>query len=155
MAGFYALYFVQLTLHHEQMQEAIKDLPENQLEKFSFTPEEFEKVKRNNREITVEGRMYDIANLQHINNIIIVWALHDEKEDSLLSLITHLVEKPVEKGFPVQVFQFLGMMYVVPEFELKPVKEVTNEFVTMYRMMISENTSGIQVPPPEQGINLQ
>ena len=119
--GFYGYYSFRLVEIRKEAKAQLKYLPEHQLSKFVFTPGAYEKVKRGDDEIKVEGRMYDIARLEVRGDSVIVFALHDEAEDNLISFLQTVLKRSAtdKKPIPSSVIQFFGLTYLGSFFEWK------------------------------------
>ncbi|KXK25623.1 MAG: hypothetical protein UZ12_BCD005001604 [Bacteroidetes bacterium OLB12] len=145
------LYFVgRLVAIRAEMRERLKFLPEEQLSRFQFTPKEFLKVREDDHEIKVDGKMYDIARVSEQANQIIVWALHDEAEDNLLAFLSEMVSRSAKdkKPVPVQVEQLLTLSFLPPPFMVfqNRICKITHQ--TPYNKMCSAFFSTLESPPP-------
>jgi hypothetical protein len=87
ISGFYGYFIVRLNQLHEESREALKYLPDSELDHFVLSPQEFKKARVNEREVLINGKMYDIARVHTGSEMIEVFALHDEAEDDLLAFI--------------------------------------------------------------------
>ena len=116
------------------MREQLKLLPVEKLEKILLSPEAFENARVDEHEIKIDGRMYDIARVQIHGDQVIVYALHDAREDSLLTFISFIIKEPINKKEMKQIAPFLLLVYlptevvhyVSPVREHKPSTQVIN-----------------------------
>lgn len=134
------------------MRAALKDLPQEKLEKFSMSLEEFNKVRIDEHEIKVEGRMYDIARIEQDHQRVIVYAVHDEAEDNLLSFLDEIAKRPLQdkKSPPSQILQFIGLTFLPPANALlynRVGKRL--ELSTTYSFNHSDIALTIESPPPQ------
>lgn len=118
------------------MHEQLRSLPAEQLEKIYLSPEEFVRVRVDEHEIKIGGRMYDIARVHTEGDSIIVYALHDAREDNLLNFVSFIINEPISKKEMKQFAQFLLLLYlhatvlqyVIPELEYRPNTRYINHF---------------------------
>ena len=96
------------------MREQLKLLPLEKLEKIVLDGEEFKKSRVDEHEVRIGSKMYDIARVEILGDSIIVYALHDAREDSLLTFISFLINEPVDKKEMKQIAQFLLLAYLPP-----------------------------------------
>jgi hypothetical protein len=108
--------WISILINRVQMRQEIaatmaRDLNDDKLETFSFTASEFEALdySTSDREITIDGKNYDVAAIKHINGKITVRCLADEKEMQIKLWAkknqgqkNQLVEKSFSKIFIVQ-----------------------------------------------------
>jgi hypothetical protein len=117
-AGFYVYYAAQLQNIRHEMREALKYLPDNELQLFKFTKEVFEQAKVDEHELKINGKMYDIARVENRKGLLYVFCRHDEKEDNLIKLLHHVVTAPVKHdsdSLPHVISQYLSLVYIVPD----------------------------------------
>ncbi|GCC52744.1 hypothetical protein SanaruYs_29820 [Chryseotalea sanaruensis] len=132
------------------MHQQLKQLQDEELTKFIFTEAEFEKAKVNSHEIKVGGKMYDIARTEVIVDRVHVYALHDEAEDSLLTLlseITSRVDKD-KKPVPKQLMKLILLKFIKSGLSWSNV--ITSLIIHHTHYHINEFffISSIDVPPP-------
>jgi len=134
------------------MRAALKDLSREKLDKFSMSQEEFKKVLVDEHEIKVEGSMYDIASIEQDHQLIIVYALHDEAEDNLLSFLDEIAKRPMQdkKSPPSQILQFIALTFLPPTsailFKLDGKRLELN---TRYTFHHNNLARAIESPPPQ------
>lgn len=134
------------------MRAALKDLPPGKLEKFSMDQEEFKKVLIDKHEIKVEGRMYDIARIEQDHQRIIVYAVHDEAEDNLLSFLDEIAKRPLQdkKPPPSQILQFIALTFLPPSKTILSHRDgKILELNTMYAFNHRDIARSIESPPPQ------
>jgi hypothetical protein len=54
-----------------------------------------------------QGRMYDISKVEIKNKTAFIYCVHDKKEDSIIRLISGLMEKENQSKAPLKIFSFL------------------------------------------------
>jgi hypothetical protein len=140
--GFYIFFFLQITLNRQAMRERLKLLPSEQLEKMLLSADEFRKCRVDEHEVKVAGKMYDIARVQTRGDSVIVYGLHDAREDSLLTFIGFILNEPISKKEMKQIKEFLSLVYLpattlrycIPERQPKP----DTRFVYFYRDLVTQ-----------------
>ncbi|MEO7265528.1 MAG: hypothetical protein ABIW38_11475 [Ferruginibacter sp.] len=146
--------WVAIFVNRVQMQQRIAAtmaMDEGNLETFSFTPAEFEMLhfSPSNKEITIAGKNYDIAEIKKSGNKITVHCLADEKEMQI-----KLLAKKDQQQKNQQIEKSFSKIFIAnPVSTLlhsAPAEETTKLF--------SYNTSStcnvyldIIVPPPSVG----
>jgi hypothetical protein len=93
-AGFYVYYIIELQRIHTAMRAQLRNLPEERLTRISLTPKEYADVNVEENEIRMHGQMFDIARLTVTDDSVIVFALHDKREDNLLAFLNDITSKP-------------------------------------------------------------
>lgn len=132
IAGFYGYFLVRLNQLHEESREALKNLPETELEHFVLTPESYKNAIVNKREVLINGKMYDVAKVSHEAGKIHVFALHDEAEDDLLAFIEEVMDNAGKDGQAPSVFSYFTSLNFlksgfnwIPDSEFTPVTHDT------------------------------
>lgn len=132
------------------MREQLKYLPEEKLTRFQFTPEEFRKVRVEDHEIKVAGKMFDIARITEQGRLIVVFALHDEAEDNLFSFLGEMVSRSAndKKPVPVQIEQLLTLSFLPTSFRMLHQGCLEINHTTPYRKADYETFVRLESPPP-------
>jgi len=151
LAGFYGYFIIRLQEIHEDSREAISTLPESALQKFHFTKAEFLSILLDEREIKVDGKMYDIAYIRNFEGGLMVFALHDEAEDDLLAFINEVMSNASKDGKIPSVFShFIALQFVLDSFEWNSLnRSVAIEHQTSIQNLLVEISPRIQTPPPQ------
>lgn len=113
-AGFYVYYIIQLQQIRKEMREALKLIPDHDLEILKLTKKQFLQARVEDHEVRVNGKMYDIARVKLQGETVLVYCLHDEMEDNLLAFLNEIVGKPLKDKTPRPVLQFISLSYVLP-----------------------------------------
>jgi hypothetical protein len=132
-AGFYIYYALHLRQIRMEMREALKYLPENELEIIKLSHEQFFEAKVEEHEVKVGGKMYDIARVLTMNDSLYVYCLHDEKEDNLIAFLDHVSSVPCNQNssIPAALAKLIVISYDVPannfdvEVEISPSRPFT------------------------------
>lgn len=152
VAGFYVYYAVQLQKIKSAMRQALKTFPDDQLDVLKLTKEEYRATCVDENEVKVQGRMYDVARVNIKQDSVIIFALHDKKEDDLLAFVEEIVSKPLQADHPVpsSVIQFIGLHYIIPlhgcsfeGFSFRPILHFG------YFFSIVDFKAPIDLPPPK------
>lgn len=132
------------------MRSQLRNLPAEELELLTLTPEEFQKAKIEEHEVKVDGKMYDIARLETQDNNILVYCLHDAAEDNLLAFLNKILTLPLKDShIPNGILHFYSLNYLPTHWSfLLPEAMPTTSF-TAYTEMTSEYSSVILGPPPK------
>jgi hypothetical protein len=148
--GCYIYFIARLTAIRTEMREQLKTLPDHELTVFTFTHEEFRKAKENDHEIKVNGKMHDIARIVIQDNKLLVYALHDEAEDNLLSLLDEMMKRSSndKKPVPSQLIQLLTLQFISVESYLPQNSFLTINHSSIYLSRQSLHAPIIDSPPP-------
>ncbi|MBX2895210.1 MAG: hypothetical protein KF763_07200 [Cyclobacteriaceae bacterium] len=150
VAGCYIYFVGRLAAIRTEMREQLKLLPEAQLTRFQFTPEEFVRVRVEDHEIKVAGKMYDIARVTEQADQVIVLALHDEAEDNLLAFLSEMVSRSAndKKPVPVEVEQLLTLSFLPTSFITLQNTYTDISHTTPYKEFGSIVFFTCELPPP-------
>lgn len=115
LAGFYVYFVVRLGEVRMEMRKKLAELPDEKLQVVVIPRESFRASWLDELEMKWNGRMYDIARVEHDNDVVRVYGLHDEDEDGLLNLIAAVVETSQQdtKEAPGSIVQFFTLEYVL------------------------------------------
>lgn len=150
-AGFYAYFGVRLIAIRQEMKALLAQTPEEQLQKIVISAVEFASIDQDESEIELNGKMYDIAKIKKQRGDYLLFALHDEHEDSLLSLLDEIVKRSTrdKKPVPSQLLQFLTWLFVPTSttsfngFDSE--KNIASTTYLNYYLSVEQS---IPVPPP-------
>ena len=118
LTGFYGYFIFRLNQIHEESRQALKFLPDSELDHFILTSEEYRKAKVNDHEILIADKMYDVARVKFRHEVVEIFALHDEAEDDLLAFIKEVMNNAEKDGQAPSVFsQFAFLQFMQPVFD--------------------------------------
>lgn len=152
MAGFYVYFIFRLREIKLEMRAALKNYPEEKLQRLVMTTQQYELAKNDEGEVKWEGFMYDIARVIPQGDLRIVLALRDEAETSLLAFLNKVIENSSNdtKTPPGALTQFLSLVFTVPDSLLFAGNFETgnkNHFTQIHSDLYS-HIAAIPVPPP-------
>jgi hypothetical protein len=115
--GFYVYFATRQFQIHQQMREHIAQLPDHQLEIFKFTRGQYQRVRVNDSEIKVDGKMYDHSSPQWEGDHVILHARHDEAEDNLIAFLEEIIhtQSTDDRPVPSQLMSFFSLVYLPVE----------------------------------------
>ncbi len=133
------------------MRSKLKYLPVNQLEVIHLSATAYQQALRDDDEIEVNGKMYDIARIEVKEKQIIVYALHDSAEDNLLSFLDHVLKNAAQdqQQVPSPLFQFSALTFILPSvFSFNNPLSLSFHSVTNYSVSDFSFTPSLDTPPP-------
>jgi hypothetical protein len=150
--GGYVYFFVRGMQIKRDMHELLKNLPDDELELIILTPEEFKTARVEYHEIKVDGKMYDIARIQTIDEALHVYCVHDEEEDNLLTFLNAVLNniQNDRQSIPNAIVQFTGLQYLpVDEIVILISKATEITHRVLYTQAGYELLLPITTPPPK------
>jgi len=150
LVGFYAYFGSRLLTIRKEMRAALAFLPEEKLEKIVVSADEFNKLDLEENEIELSGKMYDIAKIVKSDDVYVLFALHDEHEDNLLSLLDEMIKRSTndKKPVPSQLGQFFALVYIPTQITFSNSQSENIFSLTEYINSYQSVTLSIQAPPP-------
>jgi hypothetical protein len=149
-AGFYIYFVVQLKQVRHEMRNQLRNLPAEELELLTLTPEEFQNAKVEEHEVKVDGKMYDIARVEKREGKILVYCLHDAAEDNLFAFLNKILTLPLKDSHvPNGILHFYSLNYLPAHWSFIVPEVMPTTPFTVYTEMISEYSAAIAVPPPK------
>jgi hypothetical protein len=150
-AGVYTYFGVRLMAIHQEMKAKLKTLPQEQLERIILSKKDFNKINLEEDELELNGKMYDIAQIEEKGNEFIIYALHDESEDSLLGLLDEMVKRSSndKKPVPSQFLQFLSLVFISSQHEFHFGRTFDQKHFSFYSNLYFSFRPSIEVPPPK------
>lgn len=132
------------------MRESIGYLPNEEFETFVFTLEEYQKIKVNDFEVKIDGKMYDHSTPKFEDGKVILFARHDKDEDDLISFITHIVNTASEdkKPIPSQLLSFFSLTYLSPFPLTLSVSSDKIQSFDCYQTKLLTQHLPVESPPP-------
>jgi len=150
-AGCYFYFAVRISQIHTEMRQQLKTLPDSHFQQLTLTPAAYENALVEEDEIEVDGKMYDVARIVRRENKVIVFCLHDEAEDNLLSFLQEVLKNASrdQQDIPSQVYQFITLSFVSPSVWVSPVTGVSLATPsTLYLVNDSSIILALDSPPP-------
>ncbi len=150
LIGFYVYFVVRQGQIRQEMRESIGSLPDEEFETFVFTPEEYQKIKVNDFEVKIDGKMYDHSAPKFEDGKVILFARHDKDEDDLISFITNIVNSSNEdkKPVPSQLFSFFSLTYLSPTSLTLNISTDRVELFCHYSSDLLTQSFPVESPPP-------
>jgi hypothetical protein len=151
VAGIYLFFVARLAQVHEESRDRLKEKPLEELERLELTETEYEEARVNDREVKLNGKMYDIGRMQREPGKVILYAEHDVAEDDLLAFVEAIWNnlQQDQKPMPSFVTHMFTVIYLLP-YPLKIV-ERSGEWMTPYPCPAKQYSSYILIkagPPP-------
>lgn len=150
-AGCYLYFAVRIKQIHTEMRQQLKTLPDHHFQQLVLTHSAYEDAQVEEDEIEVDGKMYDVARIQVSGDKVIVFCLHDEAEDNLLSFLQEVLKNASRdhQDVPSQVYQFITLSFVSPSAWVSTlVTTSTTVPSTLYLINDSSFIAILDSPPP-------
>jgi ABC-type lipoprotein release transport system permease subunit len=142
MIGVFTSYFS--FLHRQSFQEEVKHHRKDELKSFSFSENDFKKIKWEevNKEFEYHGKMYDVASIQFENDVYTVYCQSDLIDDMLIGFLKSSGQKSKSKTPQLQLSQ------PVASLELKSFPKISTSTISFYAESIpSVSIEGVSPPP--------
>lgn len=152
LIGFYAYFVVRLGHIRQEMRESIASLPAEELQIFVLTRDEYGKLRVNDHEIKVDGKMYDHSKPQWDGDSVTLYAKHDEAEDNLWDFLNEVVDTAAkdDKAAPGQLINYLTLIFLpIQSISLSAVSLEKSALDLRQYRLLSESLS-IESPPPRK-----
>jgi len=133
------------------MKAELANTPLDRLNKMIFTKAEYEKVTMDDgEEVKVNGRMYDVARVEVQRDFVIVYALHDESEDNLISFVDTILKRchQDKKGAPGQLLKLFSLQYLPSLFKMTTPSSQQAVAVTSINFSYHSFEPRLHTPPP-------
>lgn len=155
-AGLYGYFAIRLIAIRKEMKALLRNLPESELERIVISIKEFRSIDEEEGEIELNGKMYDIAKIEKHNDHYVLFALHDEHEDNLLSLLDEMIKRSGndKKPVPSQIFQFLSLLFLPVENKFVFNAEESSTGFTSYLNLYSFTEISNSTPPPWGAVSI-
>lgn len=115
--GLQCFFLFKQKLAQAEMAEKLiqKNLPQKFI---TVTVETYQNNLIDGHEIELNGRLYDIRNVEFSGNNVRLSVVEDEKEMHILSILTKVIgsESDHQKQFPQKLLSFMSMLFVLPTF---------------------------------------
>lgn len=150
LTGFFGYFMIRLNQIHEESKEALKYLPDSELDYFKLTPEEYRSSIINKREVRINDRMYDVARVIINENQVELYALHDEAEDNLLAFIRKVMTNIEKDGAAPSVFSQFAALHFLPSFfdwHAKLLETKIHHHTGYFIFLMNHNYLNLSPPP--------
>jgi hypothetical protein len=151
LAGFYVYFVVRLGEVRMEMRKKLASLPDDRLEVVAVPKASFKASWLEEREMKWKGRMYDIARVEVGEKTILVFCLHDEDEDGLLSFLSSVAEtsRQDRRDAPDSLVQFFSLKFVTsPVLISTPDPVLPVNLLTVYNAHTCSFDTDPDSPPP-------
>jgi hypothetical protein len=152
VAGIYLFFVVRLAQVHEESRDRLKEKPLEELERLELTEAEYAEARVNDREVKLNGKMYDIGRMEREPGKVILYAEQDEAEDDLLAFVEEIWKNSQQDQKPVPSFvtHLFTSIYLLPN----PVTGVgrVGEEIIPFSISVNHYPSLIltkDTPPPQ------
>ena len=137
----------------KEMKATLVSLPEEKLERIIISATEFAHVNLEEGEIELNGKMYDIARIKKQGDSYVLFALHDESEDSLLSLLDEMLKRSGndKKPVPSQLLQFISLLFIPLEEVYDQIPTLKSSFLIQSSNNLYRSINGLVPTPPPWG----
>lgn len=149
LLGVYIYSALGLIKIHRDMRAALRELPDNTLQKLVLTVEDYEEMSEGDDELAFHGRMFDIARAVREGDSIAVYGLFDGAEDNLLEFVKAIDSNLAkDKKRVPSVLQTLLMFCPIhqPLYGMFDISK--EEHATVYSCPLLSGQRQIQSPPP-------
>lgn len=136
---------------HQEMRQEIASLPADEFEIFELSIEEYQKIKVNNHEVKIDGKMYDHSAPKLENGKIILYAKHDQAEDNLISFLSEVVNiaSHDNKPAPSTLMSYLTLQFISAGIlEMFFFNESIN-FMDNFQVNLVSKDYPVDAPPPK------
>ena len=135
----------------QEMRSKLKELPASQLDVLQLSAAHYKLMLRGDDEIEVNEKMYDIARVEIKKDRVIIYCLHDQSEDNLLSLLDEVLRKSTQdsKQASSSLFQFNLLHFILPThivFEKSSICDLSHH--TNYLIGNNSFVTSLNTPPP-------
>jgi hypothetical protein len=152
LAGFYVYFYFRLEAIHKEMKAALRNLPEEKLQKISFSPTAYQQSKNEEGEIEWNGAMYDVAKIRVEDERVIVYALRDEAETNLLAFFESIVNTASsdDESPPTSLTRYSSLTFILSSFDFSPRPSFSSikNHAARYARALNSRALKIPSPPP-------
>lgn len=148
--GMLLLHQMQIGLVKYEMRQMLSRTERS--EKFIFSLSEYQMSKINEREILLNGKMYDVKSAVIAGNVVEVLAIHDTKEQSIIGKISEEICRGTcqDKRLPEQLVKLLVLLYNCPQTDSGLLAQIVCPCVfPAFSDCLVAQASDIPSPPPE------
>jgi type II secretory ATPase GspE/PulE/Tfp pilus assembly ATPase PilB-like protein len=140
-------------IHRWHMQKSLAERSEI-TDEFFFTEKEFKQVQLNNKEIQVEGKIYDMVSIERIEGKVQVRAIHDSEEEKINEKFSNLLNdqsaSDSDKEIYNQIQKLITLSYLLPTSDIHLILlENRIQHYRDHRFSSSKYHFELNCPPPE------
>jgi hypothetical protein len=144
-------YTIEQHIHQGKMKQ-ILELESTVPDTISISKELFDKSKRGNHEILVEGILYDMKSFSFQGNSVILLVIRDREEEAIVNATQKAMDTENQhgKGLLVKIVSLLSLDYTPPPIALHtaPIPAGQN-VLSVYQDLILMGNPDIITPPPK------
>jgi hypothetical protein len=131
-------------------QMELRRTPREQLERIILSHADYLEGRTGDDEILYQGKMYDISTEDHFPDSVVVYALHDADEDSMLAMLHGMIKRVHHdrKRVPAGLMKVLNAAYDLPAFKISYKENKTERTFTLYRKTYRSVIIPTLNPPP-------
>lgn len=150
LVGGYLYFGIRIMHLHEEKRASLRMKDVSELEVITLSLEQFKSVLVEDDEMELNNKMYDIARTEVNDDTIIVYCLHDEDEDNLLSLLDTILSNSTKDKKPVPP-QLCKLLAITSDIQISyfPISNSVIKHATLYQTAISQFDVSIDSPPPQ------
>jgi hypothetical protein len=133
------------------MRESIGLLPADEFETFVFTMVEYNRIKVNDHEVKINGRMYDHSTPKFEQGKVVLHARHDEAEDSLIGFLKEVVSTATsdEQRAPNELTNFFSLDFIIQPSLLLNLNALRSKIQRSPQEKPESEILTIESPPPK------
>jgi hypothetical protein len=149
-----AYFCAQLIYQRQAMRQLLAKTPKDQLTRLDLTINGLEDARVEDDELLLNGKMFDIAQIEIDGNTATVYGLFDMKENGLLASLRAQSRKNTENSASDQVIaRFVTMTFIAEYFQLPTAQELDIVQYFDSRSVIYQPISLNHLnPPPERSL---
>ncbi len=152
LVGGYIYFGIRIMQLHDEKRAELKGKDVSELEVITLSLKKFKKALVEEDEMELDNKMYDIARTDIKGDTIIIYCLHDEDEDNLLSLLDSILSNSTKdkKPVPSQIGQLFSAILPGNVYPLACAIEISITHKSSHHNSISQHTTTLDSPPPQQ-----
>lgn len=155
--GVYAYFFIKLKSIREEMRAQLRTLPDHELTRLELSLADYQAAKVDEHEVKIDGKMYDISRFEKKGNQVVLYALQDEAEDNLFSLLDEITKRTSDDKARASatMIQFTALLFLIPNSASHSLAVADTVYAkTGYQFSISSLHRAIESPPPRRADHL-
>ncbi len=150
LLGSYVYFALRAVAIKREMRAALQAAPAETLEVIRMTLPEYKAAREDEHEVRWHGRMYDVARAERQGDHVVLYALHDEAEDNLLSFLDAILKNSSrdKKPVPGSLMSWLSLKWLPAAWSVDSIEPARLKPTFGYQFMQSEQHTFILSPPP-------